>query len=122
MFTGISSLEDKIAATTAKSIAGSSTEIPPVMFKKTSLAPKRKPARFSKTAKIIFSLLALYPVVLRCGVPYTAVLTKACISSIKGRIPSKVVAMAVPDNSSSLCEIKISDGLDTSRKPLPNIS
>ena len=122
LLTGMSSLEDKIAATTAKSIAGSSTEIPPVTFKKTSLAPNRKPARFSKTARIMFNRLALYPVVLRCGVPYTAVLTKACISSIKGRMPSRVVAIAVPDNSSSLCEIKISEGLDTSRKPLPNIS
>lgn len=55
--------------TTAKSIAGSSTEIPPVIFKNTSLAPSLNPARFSSTASIIFKRLALYPVALRCGVP-----------------------------------------------------
>ena len=55
----ISSLLDKIAATTAKSIAGSSTEIPPVTFKKTSLVPNLNPARFSKTAKIMFNRFAL---------------------------------------------------------------
>jgi hypothetical protein len=36
--TGMSSLEDKMAATTARSIAGSSTLMPPVMLRKTSLA------------------------------------------------------------------------------------
>ena len=52
-------LEDKIAATTAKSMAGSSTLIPPVMFKKTSLAPNLNPALFSSTAKIMFNLFKL---------------------------------------------------------------
>ena len=61
----MSSLLDRIAAITAKSIAGSSTEIPPVIFRKTSFAPNLKPARFSKTANNILSLLALYPVVER---------------------------------------------------------
>ena len=56
---GLHEFEDKIAATTAKSIAGSSTEIPPVTFKKTSLAPSLKPALFSKTARIMLSRLAL---------------------------------------------------------------
>jgi len=60
-----SSLDDNIAAITAKSIAGSSTVIPPVMFRKTSFAPKRKPALFSKTANNMFNRLALNPVVLR---------------------------------------------------------
>jgi hypothetical protein len=41
----MSSLEDKMAATTARSIAGSST-LPPVMLRKTSLAPSLKPALF----------------------------------------------------------------------------
>ena len=59
LLTGMSSFDDKIAATTAKSIAGSSIDNPPVMFKKTSFAPSLKPARFSKTANIIFNLLAL---------------------------------------------------------------
>ena len=74
---GVSILLDKIAATTERSIAGSSILIPPVTFKKTSLEPSLKPAFFSITAKIILSLFALYPVVLRCGVPYTALLTRA---------------------------------------------
>jgi hypothetical protein len=34
LLTGMSSLEDKIAATTAKSIAGSSTLIPPLCLEK----------------------------------------------------------------------------------------
>ena len=109
-------------ATTAKSIAGSSTVIPPVMFKKTSLAPNRKPARFSKTAKSILSLLALNPVAERCGVPYTAVLTKAWTSIISGRIPSNVAAIALPESSPSFSDIKISEGLLTSRNPEPCIS
>ena len=57
--TAISSLDESIEATTAKSIAGSSTEIPPVTFRKTSLVPNLKPARFSKTAKSMFNRLAL---------------------------------------------------------------
>ena len=72
-----SSLEDRMAATTAKSIEGSSTFIPPVMFKNTSFAPNLKPHRFSKTARSILSLRKSKPVALLCGVPYTAVLTKA---------------------------------------------
>ena len=75
--------------------------MPPVIFKKTSLAPNLNPARFSKTANNIFKRLALKPVALRCGVPYTAVLTSACTSIIKGRIPSKVAATALPDKASS---------------------
>ena len=63
------SRDDKMDATTAKSMAGSSTVIPPVTCKKTSVAPKRKPARFSKTANNIFKRLALKPVAERCGVP-----------------------------------------------------
>jgi len=54
-----SSLEDKIDATTAKSMAGSSTLIPPVIFKNTSFAPNLNPARFSKTARIIFKRFKL---------------------------------------------------------------
>jgi hypothetical protein len=54
----ISLFDDKISGTSV--YAGSSTEIPPVTFKKTSLVSQiLKPARFSKTAKASFSLLAL---------------------------------------------------------------
>lgn len=48
---------DRIEATTAKSSAGSSVLIPPVIFRNTSLDPSWKPARFSNTARSIFSLL-----------------------------------------------------------------
>ena len=57
-------LLDNIAAITAKSIAGSSIFIPPVIFKKTSFVPKLNLAFFSKTAYNILSLLELNPVVL----------------------------------------------------------
>ena len=67
--TAESSLDERIAAITAKSIAGSSTRIPPVIFKKTSFIFNRKPARFSKTANNIFNRLASKPVAVRCGVP-----------------------------------------------------
>jgi hypothetical protein len=50
--TGMSSLEDKMAATTARSIAGSSTLMPPVMLRKTSLAPSLKPALFPELRHI----------------------------------------------------------------------
>ena len=66
---GKSALEDKTAATTAKSIAGSSTRIPPAMFKNTSFAPNLKPHRFSITASNMFNLRKSNPVEERCGVP-----------------------------------------------------
>ena len=69
--------EDKIAVTTAKSIAVSSILIPPVMFMKTSFTPILKPAFFSRIAKSIFNLLELKPLEILCGVPYTALLTRA---------------------------------------------
>ncbi|MNT52883.1 hypothetical protein D3C72_1899340 [compost metagenome] len=65
----MSSLLDKIEAITAKSKAGSSVLIPPVILRKTSLDPSWKPALFSKTASNIFSLLESKPVELLCGVP-----------------------------------------------------
>ena len=45
-----SSNEEIIATTTAKSMAGSVTLIPPAIFKKTSDCPKKSPHRFSSTA------------------------------------------------------------------------
>ena len=65
----ISALDDSTAATTAKSIAGSSTFIPPAIFKKTSFAPNLKPQRFSITAKSMLRRLASNPVDDRWGVP-----------------------------------------------------
>ena len=66
---GISTLEESTAAATARSMAGSSTEMPPVILRNTSLAPNLKPARFSRTASSMFRRFALKPVADRCGVP-----------------------------------------------------
>ncbi len=119
---GISSLLERTAQTNAKSIPGSSTFIPPAMFKKTSFTPNLNPQRFSNTASNIDNLLKSKPVDERCGVPYAAELTKACVSINIGRMPSMVAAMATPLTNSSLAVINISEGLLTSLKPLPCIS
>ena len=119
---GISAFEDNTAQTTAKSIAGSSTLIPPAKFKNTSFTPIRKPHRFSSTANNIASLLKSNPVDERWGVPYAAELTKACVSISIGRIPSIVAAIATPLTCSSLLVINTSEGLLTSLKPFPSIS
>jgi hypothetical protein len=54
----MSSLEDKMAATTARSIAGSSTLMSGYVEENVFCA-KPETGPFSRTAKIIFSLLAL---------------------------------------------------------------
>ena len=64
-----SSFDDNIAATTARSMAGSSTRIPPAMLRKTSFVERRNPALFSSTASSILSRRVSKPVQLRCGVP-----------------------------------------------------
>ena len=94
--------EDKTAEITARSIAGSFTFIPPAILRKTSLATSLNPARFSKTANNIFNLLRSNPVDDRCGVPYTAELTSACVSIRKGLIPSIVAEMDTPLRFSSI--------------------
>ena len=58
----MSTFEERMAQITPRSIAGSSTLIPPAIFKKTSFAPSLKPQRFSKTAKSIESLRKSKPV------------------------------------------------------------
>jgi hypothetical protein len=73
--TGISSSDDTIEMQIAKSMAGSSTLIPPAIFKKTSCVPMRKPQRFSSTASNMFNRFWSKPVGVRCGVPYEAGLT-----------------------------------------------
>ena len=106
----------------AKSRAGSTMRIPPAMFRKTSLSPKGKLPRFSKTAKSMDKRRKSNPVDDRWGLPYTALVTKACVSISKGRAPSRVAAMALPLNSSSFCESSNSEGLATSRSPVACIS
>ena len=64
----MSSFEDKIAATTAKSIAVSSTEIPPVTFQENVFCSQSKPARFLKLLKSCSNVWHCN-LVLRCGVP-----------------------------------------------------
>jgi hypothetical protein len=71
-----------MALTTAKSIAGSSTEIPPVMFRKTSLAPSLKPALFSNANHIEPFGIVASRTALWCSV--TAVLTSAEFRSLMG--------------------------------------
>ena len=60
-----SKVEDRTEAITAKSHAGSVILSPPAIFRKTSFALSLKPARFSNTARSIFSLLTSKPVVER---------------------------------------------------------
>ena len=119
---GKSKLEDKTAATTARSQAGSETFSPPAMFRNTSFCPSLKPARFSSTASNIFSRRTSKPVADRWAVPYTAELTSACTSNRKGRVPSSMALTAVPLKPSSCIGISISEGLDTCRSPFPVIS
>ena len=120
--TGISSCDEIMAAASPRSIAGSSTRMPPVIFRNTSLAPNLKPQRFSRTASSMLMRLVSKPVAVRWGVPYGESLTRACVSIIMGRRPSKVVEMVMPLKGSSRWESNISDGFDTSRSPSPSIS
>ena len=58
----ISILDESIAITTPKSIAGSATFIPPAIFINTSLVANLNPTRFSRTASNIFNLRPSNPV------------------------------------------------------------
>jgi hypothetical protein len=120
--TAISALLLSTAHTTARSIAGSSTRKPPARFRNTSFCPSRKPQRFSITASNMFKRRRSKPVELRCGVPYTAVLTKACTSINKGRMPSMVAATTTPLGRSSRRPSSTWLGSSTSASPLPCIS
>ena len=60
--TGRSKLEERTATATARSQAGSDTLSPPAMLRKTSFAPRRKPALFSRTARSMLSLRVSNPV------------------------------------------------------------
>ncbi len=120
----VSTLLDKTAAITLRSMAGSVTRMPPAMFRNTSRWGNLKPTRFSSTARSIFSRRKSNPVAERCGVPYAAVLTNACVSISSGRTPSMEQATATPLSSSpSFTSLSNnSDGFSTGRKPLCTIS
>ena len=109
--------DDKIEQITAKSIAVSSIFIPPVIFRNTSFIPSRNPHFFSKTASNIFNLFVSNPVADLWGVPYTAELTRDCISTSKGLAPSIVAAIPTPLVGFSLSETRISEGLLTCLSP-----
>ena len=119
---GSSKLDERMAAATARSHAGSLTLSPPAIFKKTSLAESLNPALFSSTARSILSRLASNPVALRCGIPYAAVETSDWISIRKGLVPSSMLPTAIPLRLSSCTGVRISEGLATSLRPLPVIS
>ena len=92
------------------------------MFRNTSFWPSLKPARRSSTASSMFRRRTSKPVALRCAVPYTADETSACTSKRKGRLPSSMADMAVPESPASCMGMSISEGLATSRRPDPVIS
>ena len=92
----VSILLESIALITARSIAGSFTFSPPAILRNTSFWASLKPTRFSSTANNIFILRISNPVAERCGLPYTALLTNACVSIKNGRIPSIAEAIAMP--------------------------
>ena len=119
---GVSTLLDSTAAITERSIARSVIRIPPAMLMNTSFCMSLKPTRFSSTASSILSRRWSKPVAERCGVPYAAVDTRACVSTRKGRIPSIVDDIAIPERSSWLRVSSSSEGFDTCRSPVCCIS
>ena len=117
-----SMLEERIALITARSMAGSFTFSPPAILRNTSFCASLKPTRFSSTANSIFIRRRSNPVAERCGLPYTAELTNACVSIKNGRTPSMAEAIATPLIPSWSCERSSSDGLLTCRSPSCRIS
>ena len=94
------------------------------------LSKQRKPGMSDKTmAKyapavelLRTTTLTIREVAERCGVPYAAVDTKACVSRRKGRKPSMAEVMATPDSPSWSWFSNSSEGLLTDRSPLCCIS
>ena len=118
----VSILLDRMALMTDRSMAGSFTFNPPAIFKKTSFCASLNPTRFSSTARSMFIRRKSNPVAERCGFPYTAELTKACVSIKKGRTPSMAEAIATPLIPSWSWLSNSSDGLLTWRNPFWRIS
>ena len=114
---GVSTLLDSTAAMILRSMARSVTLIPPAMFMKTSFCISLNPTRFSSTASSMLSLRWSNPVAARCGVPYAADDTRACVSTRNGRAPSIAELIATPERPERSCARSISDGLFTSRSP-----
>ena len=118
----VSMLLERMALMTARSIAGSFTFNPPAILRNTSFCASLKPTRFSNTASSIFMRRMSNPVAERCGLPYTALLTNACVSMRNGLMPSIAEAMAMPLIPSWSWLSSSSDGLLTCRNPSCRIS
>ena len=118
----VSMLLERIELMTARSIAGSFTFNPPAILRNTSFCASLKPTRFSNTASSIFMRRMSNPVAERCGLPYTALLTNACVSMRNGLMPSIAEAMAMPLIPSWSWLSSSSDGLLTCRNPSCRIS
>jgi hypothetical protein len=81
-----------------------------------------EPARFSSTARIIWSRCDAKPVTVRCGVLYEVGVTRAWISTRIGRVPSSEQTTVEPLTPYPRSDRKISLGLGTSRSPSSRIS
>ena len=66
---GVSTLDERTAAMTLRSMAMSVTRSPPAMLRKTSFCMSLKPTRFSSTASSMLSRRWSKPVADRWGVP-----------------------------------------------------
>ena len=118
----VSTLLESTAAMTLRSMAKSVTRSPPAMLMNTSFCMSLKPTRFSSTASNMLRRRWSKPVAVRCGVPYAADETKACVSTKKGRTPSMAAEMATPERPSWSCVSSNSEGLETGRRPSCRIS
>ncbi len=122
---GVSTLLDRTAAITERSIAVSVTLMPPAMLRNTSFCTSLNPTLFSSTARSIPRRRWSKPVAVRWGVPYAAEETSAWVSMSSGRIPSMATAIATPDMSgasSPRSDKSSSDGFKTGRRPPVSIS
>ena len=97
---GVSTFDDSTAAMTERSMARSVTLNPPAILMKTSFCMSLNPTRFSRTANSMFSRRWSKPVAERCGVPYAADETSACVSTKNGLTPSMALLMAIPERPS----------------------
>ena len=110
------------AATIPRSVAGSSSDIPPTRLTKMSSPDIINPTRFSSIATSRATRLISIPCVVRRPVPYFEELTSAWISTSIGRVPSIAASTAEPETPSGRSLRNNSEGLGTPTKPCPVIS